>query len=461
MQRLQRPGRLGELRRKPRGNGEFEAEVPGRQQAVAQAGEVARPASAQPEARQGPGEVRGTLERGAQPVAQVAGRHQEGDGVLAFADQGRIGERPGETIRKEPRSAGRHRGVDGGEQAAGAFSRERAGQFQVGAGGGIDREHGSAGAPGRRIEDRAAVELGLLHVEEGGSRGRDLGTAERPEGVEGRDTEMILEPALRGGRVETLARQRRHGRAGLAPEGGQIRIVVDHVRHQDLTGLETGDLGRQPLAVGLAHHEMARGDVQCRQSVAPARLGGAPARHGQEQVGPAGFEEPLLGDRAGRDEPHHIASDDGFAPTFPGLRRILGLLADRDAVAEADQSLKVVVRALHRNAAHRDVPAQMFPPLGEHDPESPAGDLRILEEQLVEVAHPVEEQAVRVGRLDLDVLRHHRGDAAVRRGGFGRCGRSGALGHGLERHRSSVAKPGGAGIRLVGSEGGMWTSLEE
>ena len=33
---------------------------------------------------------------------------------------------------------------------------------------------------------------------------------------------------------------------------------------------------------------------------------------------------------------------------------------------------------------------------------------RVLEEQLVEIAHAVEQQAIRVRRLDLDELLHHR-----------------------------------------------------
>ena len=41
--------------------------------------------------------------------------------------------------------------------------------------------------------------------------------------------------------------------------------------------------------------------------------------------------------------------------------------------------------------------------------------LGVLEEQLVEIAHPVEQQAIRVGRLDLHVLRHHRRHTGLKR----------------------------------------------
>ena len=71
---------------------------------------------------------------------------------------------------------------------------------------------------------------------------------------------------------------------------------------------------------------------------------------------------------------------------------------------------------------------------GERDAEGPARHLGVIEEELVEVAHPVEEQAVGVRRLDLDILRHHR------RGPFG--GLDGA-GRGFI-HPRNLAEPGAA-----------------
>ncbi len=110
-----------------------------------------------------------------------------------------------------------------------------------------------------------------------------------------------------------------------------------------------------------------------------------------------------------------------------------------------------------------------LPRLVQHDAERAAGDLRVLEEQLVEVAHPVEQQAVRIGRLDLDVLRHHRRDAAgllhggrggIRRGAVSR-GLVGQLGPGATS-ASYAGKAGGPlPTSVARSEGRMWTSLEE
>ena len=101
-------------------------------------------------------------------------------------------------------------------------------------------------------------------------------------------------------------------------------------------------------------------------------------------------------------------------PRFLASAGIFELFADSDAVAERDQLVQIVVGALDRHAAHRNVLAEMLAALGQHDAERAAGDLGIVEEQFVEIAHPVEQQRARIGGLDLDVLLHHRRDAGVR-----------------------------------------------
>ncbi|HLJ43932.1 MAG TPA: hypothetical protein VKT12_06905, partial [Candidatus Binataceae bacterium] len=64
----------------------------------------------------------------------------------------------------------------------------------------------------------------------------------------------------------------------------------------------------------------------------------------------------------------------------------------------------------------------MLAALGQHDAKRARRHFGIIEEQFVEVAHPVEQQAVRIGGLDLQILFHHRRDArrrVVRRLGVG------------------------------------------
>ena len=78
----------------------------------------------------------------------------------------------------------------------------------------------------------------------------------------------------------------------------------------------------------------------------------------------------------------------------PRLRASAGifeLLAHRDPVAERDQAMQIFVGALDRHAAHRNIAAEMFAALGQHDAERARGDFGVVEEQFVEVAHPVEQ----------------------------------------------------------------------
>jgi hypothetical protein len=99
-------------------------------------------------------------------------------------------------------------------------------------------------------------------------------------------------------------------------------------------------------------------------------------------------------------------------------------------MAEPDQPVEILVGAMDRHAAHRDVAAEMFAALGEHDPERARGDFGVVEEQFVEIAHPVEQEAIRIGSLDLDILLHH-----------GRCARGAFAGWSrLEAGRNDGAR---------------------
>ena len=83
-----------------------------------------------------------------------------------------------------------------------------------------------------------------------------------------------------------------------------------------------------------------------------------------------------------------------------------------DAVALADQPVQIIVGALDRHAAHGDVLPLMLAALRQDDAERAGGDLGVVEEQFVEIAHPVEQEGARIFGLDRGILRHHRRDFA-------------------------------------------------
>ena len=64
---------------------------------------------------------------------------------------------------------------------------------------------------------------------------------------------------------------------------------------------------------------------------------------------------------------------------------------------------------MHRHAGHHDRLPGTLAARGQRDVEQPVRAPRVVEEQLVEVAHPVEHERVRMLRLDAKVLLHHRG----------------------------------------------------
>ncbi len=72
-----------------------------------------------------------------------------------------------------------------------------------------------------------------------------------------------------------------------------------------------------------------------------------------------------------------------------------------------------------RHARHLDRVACRCATLGQREIEQACGFLRVVEKQLVEIAHPVEHERARMIRLDAQVLLHHR---RVLCDVIGRCG---------------------------------------
>ncbi len=103
---------------------------------------------------------------------------------------------------------------------------------------------------------------------------------------------------------------------------------------------------------------------------------------------PARVEKALLGQRAGGDKTHDGALQGSFRAALFRLGRILDLLADRHLESGADQPREIGFGRVHRHPAHRDVGAVVPAALGQRDVERRRGDDRVLEEQLVEIAHP-------------------------------------------------------------------------
>ena len=157
-----------------------------------------------------------------------------------------------------------------------------------------------------------------------------------------------------------------------------------------------------------------------RRNIGPGqgKIGFAMANGGdsKKEIGRPRIKVVVFGQRAGGDQPHDRALDHRLGAPLLGFLGVLHLFADGHAMAQADQLGEVVIGGMDGHAAHADGLPQMRAAPGEDDAQGGAGDLGVLKEQLVEIAHAVEQQIAGMRRLDLEKLRHHRRQLR------GRCG---------------------------------------
>ena len=243
----------------------------GRQNAVAQSREVARAAASDRQSRQRARHVGRGAQRGADFVAHGGVGDEGGDRIEPPRDRGAVGERRGKPLRKQARSGCGHGAVDGVEQRAAPFAGQRPRQFEIGAGGRVDRHGGAGGLARRRRQRRALSDLGAVDIGDGGCGRRGLQPRHRAEAVHGGDREIIAQPPLGGGAVEDIAGQRRHRRQ-FAQQRSQLGIAIERVGDDDLIGIDPRQRRRQFAGRAFGDDEFGGGNVDPGQpdAVAPA-----------------------------------------------------------------------------------------------------------------------------------------------------------------------------------------------
>jgi hypothetical protein len=176
------------------------------------------------------------------------------------------------------------------------------------------------------------------------------------------------------------ARRRSAGGEGVEERQGEA------VGHQHLGRAQALELRLQRVRWALHEAEVAVGEVQ------PGQPEHAAVQAGGEQQGVAAVvEQRGVGQRAGGDDAAHRALH------RPLVRaRLAHLLGDHHRFAELDQAREVLLDRMEGHARHADRPAARLAARGERDVEQARGLLGVVEEELVEVAHAVEEQGVRM-----------------------------------------------------------------
>ena len=187
------------------------------------------------------------------------------------------------------------------------------------------------------------------------------------------------------------------GPAAQRRERGEPSGRIGVLAEQQLGRLQPIELRMQRVDVVELHDAEA-----AAREVEPGEPNARRERQRREQARLLLLEQRGIGHRAGRDHAHDLARDRTLA-----RGRIADLLADRDRLPELHEAREIGLRRMHGHAGHRNRLAGGLPALRERDVDELGRAARVVVEQLIEIAHPVEQQRVRKLRFDRKVLLHH------------------------------------------------------
>ena len=251
-----------------------------------------RPTDSRPSARAISGAVRNAA-RSRPAASRSATSHAQAS--CRRRDRRRIGERCGQPPRQQPRAGRCQRPLHRAEQRVQRAAVARAMDLQAGACRRVHRQQPGAALRRRAGEARQRAGLGGAHIVHRQQRSDRLGIGEAAERVHAGDAERLRQPPPRHQR----RRRRDFGRALAVPLAER-----QPRRRQDLRRLQPAEQAGQ---IGLRQR---RGLEQAGGHIEPGRADAvAVLRQREQQIGPAGFQQRFLGDRAGGDETHHVAAD--------------------------------------------------------------------------------------------------------------------------------------------------------
>ena len=247
-----------------------------------------------------------------------------------------------------------------------------------------------------RLHMRQRVALRVLGKSEqrcgGGMRQRQV---LRVETGQARHLQLLGELARAEGGIELPGRALRQcGAAGLHRGGQCFAISAQHFSRIQ---------PRQPRWQ-LALRTFGQAEATARQTE-PGEAIARAAVFGdrqQQRIAPLG-QQLAVGQRARRDDAHHLALDRAL-----GGGDIADLLGHGHRFAELDQPRQIALDRMHRHTGHHDRLTRALPARRQRDVEQAVGLARVVEEDLVEVAHAEEQQRLRMLGLQAQVLRHHR-----------------------------------------------------
>ena len=149
-----------------------------------------------------------------------------------------IGQRPGQPLGQKPRARRRHAYVDASQQRAFARPRQRAGQFEIGAGRRVNFHHAAIAGAARRGEQRAGGALRHFDIGQRHRAGEQFDAGELAEAVERGNAIPGAEALARAGGARLRLRHRRDG-AARAKLVNQRALARHRVGENNLAGRDT------------------------------------------------------------------------------------------------------------------------------------------------------------------------------------------------------------------------------
>ena len=176
-------------------------------------------------------------------------------------------------------------------------------------------------------------------------------------------------------------------------------IPVSGVREQHFDGCDPGEFVKQRVGLGLGDPKAPCREIDPRKTYAFLAALGLKRSYGCQEVAAGRIERLVFGHRAGGEHADNRALQQSL-----GRCRIGDLFTDGDFVPMREELAQIRVRGLNRHARHGDL--ALFVARGEREAEVLGCDLRVVVKHLVEVAHPKEDQGIRVLLLGGVVLGH-------------------------------------------------------
>ncbi len=297
-------------------------------------------------------------------------------------------------VTQPARAHAGHAGVEQREQGGRGFAAQGFGEFEVAPGGGVqaqvlgfalDDEAGDVG------EGLALSGLGIVVERRRGTEGhRQVFDAETDQ-IAG--AEVVCQQPSAGLGVELPVREAAQGRRQRLDQGQRQPVGNQHFGRAQTLELRLQGFGR-----ALHQAQVAVGKVE------PGQAEHATMQVGREQQGVATvIEQRGVRQRAGGDD-----AADGALHRPLGRTRLADLLGDDHGFAELHQARQVLFDGVEGHARHLDRLAAGLAAGGQRDVEQARGFFGVVEEELVEIAHAIEQQGVRVLQLDAQILLHHR-----------------------------------------------------